>query len=58
MKITKEMEDLEKIKIFHAQMMRLNDLKISKLKGELNLKTINEEIALLGSRLQTSKVEE
>jgi len=41
--ITKEMDDLEKIKIFYQYKARLQDLKIQRIKLRINLEKVDEE---------------
>ncbi len=40
---TKEMDDLEKIKIYYQYKARLQDLKIQRIKLHINLKKVDEE---------------
>ena len=44
MKITAELESLEREKTYFAHMMKLRDFKIKKIKAEQDLVKINDEI--------------
>ena len=51
-KVTQEMDDLEAQRVYFAHMMRLHDLKIKRIKAQLNLEEVMDEIVKMETALE------